>query len=79
MAGIYRGVKDCNVPVFTVLTMDASDSVAPIHDRMPVILGQKDARRAWMHGEQDLAGLFGDAAVRNIAYEPCGEQQMRLV
>lgn len=70
MAGIYREVDYATVPVFTILTMDASASVMPIHDRMPVILGGKDARRAWMQGENDLKGLFGDAAVREIVYQP---------
>ena len=79
MAAIYRRVADSDVPVFTILTMAASESVAPIHDRMPVILGRKDARRAWMQGEQDLVGLFRDAAVRDVVYEPCGKQQLRLI
>ncbi|MEM5770891.1 MAG: SOS response-associated peptidase family protein, partial [Bacillota bacterium] len=41
----------------TILTMAVSKSVETIHNRMPVILGRKDARRAWMQGEQDLGGL----------------------
>lgn len=79
MAAIYRSTDSDPVPVFTIITMDASDSVSPIHDRMPVILGSKLARRAWMQGEKDILGLFRETAVRDIAYKPCGEQQLRLV
>lgn len=79
MAAIYRQIENSEVPVFTILTMDASESVMPIHDRMPVILGSKEARRAWMSGERDLKGLFAHEAVRDVAYEPCGDQQIRLV
>ena len=37
MAGIYRLEK--GVPVFTILTRSPADSIAFIHNRMPVILG----------------------------------------
>lgn len=70
MAAIYRQAEGCGVPVFTILTMNASASVAPIHNRIPVILGTKEARRAWMGGEQDLDGLFQAGAVGEIACEP---------
>lgn len=68
MAAIFRTAEDAAVPLFTVLTMQASASVAPIHDRMPVILGEKVARRAWMRGEADIERLFREAAVREMAY-----------
>lgn len=70
MAAIFREVE-AGVPVFTILTMAASESVAPVHDRMPVILGRREARRAWMGGERDLRGLIEAEAVREIAHEPC--------
>ena len=78
MAGIYRQVEEGTLPVFTVMTMDASESVAPLHDRMPVILPSKEARRIWMSGERDFLGLFRDTAVRDIRYRPCGVQQVGL-
>ena len=70
MAAIYREVADATVPVFTILTMDASASVAPIHNRMPVILGNREARHAWMKGEKDVEGLIRHGAVLNIVYRP---------
>ena len=78
MAAIYRQVAEGTLPVFTILTMEPSESVAPLHNRMPVILGSKDARRIWMSGERDFLGLFRDTAVRDIRYRPCGEQQVGL-
>ena len=38
------------VETFTIVTTDANDSVAEIHDRMPVIL-PKDAEDAWLKAE----------------------------
>lgn len=38
MAGIYREDKDADLPVFVILTRQASPSVSSIHTRMPVIL-----------------------------------------
>lgn len=70
MAAIYRHMEEAGIPVFTILTKDASASVAPIHNRMPVILSSKEARLAWMHGENDLKGLFRDAALQEIVYRP---------
>ena len=72
MAAIYRKVADATVPVFTILTMEASASVAPIHNRMPVILGSREARHAWMKGEKDVQDLIRHAAVRDIIFSPAG-------
>lgn len=50
MAGISNIFKDeGGIPfeAFTILTTAANDSVAPIHDRMPVIL-MSDEREAWL-------------------------------
>ena len=38
------------VETFTIVTTDANDSVAQIHDRMPVIL-PRDSEVAWLQGE----------------------------
>ena len=38
------------VETFTIVTTDANDSVARIHDRMPVIL-PRDSEVAWLQGE----------------------------
>ena len=69
MAALYREVPGEALAVFTILTMDASPAVMDIHDRMPVILKDKSARRAWMQGARDLKGLFAEAAERDVSYE----------
>lgn len=71
MAGIYRHTEDSTVPVFTILTVAASDSVAPIHNRMPVILGGREARHAWINGE-DVQEILRYATIQDIAYRLAG-------
>ncbi len=45
-AGLYEEPRE-GLPVFTVLTTDANETVAPVHDRMPVILDREKAD-AWL-------------------------------
>lgn len=40
MAGFYR--MDGNEPCFVILTTAANESMSPVHDRMPLILDEKD-------------------------------------
>lgn len=45
-AGLYEETRD-GPPTFTVLTTGANASVAPVHDRMPVVLSPEKAA-AWL-------------------------------
>ncbi len=47
MAGLWREEPDSLLPVFVILTRAASEKVAAIHHRMPVIL-PRQARHAWV-------------------------------
>ena len=50
MAGIvnvFRDSSGCEYSAFVILTTTANDSVAPIHDRMPVILAP-DEGELWL-------------------------------
>jgi putative SOS response-associated peptidase YedK len=52
-AGLWERWKPAEgepVETFTIVTTDANEAVAPIHDRMPVIL-PKEAEDAWLHGD----------------------------
>ena len=52
-AGLWERWKPANgaaVETFTIVTTDANDAVAAIHDRMPVIL-PKEAEELWLHGD----------------------------
>ena len=58
------------VETFTILTTDANPAIAPVHDRMPVILPH-DAEEAWLTGDtQDalavLAPYANDTKLRAV-------------
>lgn len=59
MAGIYRLEK--GVPVFTILTRAPADSIAFIHDRMPVILPD-EAKADWLNLKYAADDLIHHAA-----------------
>jgi len=48
MVNIFRDASGSEYSAFVILTTAANDSVAPIHDRMPVILAQ-DERDYWLN------------------------------
>lgn len=47
---------DGPVPCFCIVTTAANDLVAPVHDRMPVVLAAGDVD-AWLDGRSDTAAL----------------------
>jgi putative SOS response-associated peptidase YedK len=56
-AGLWERWKPANgdpVETFTIMTTDANEAVAKIHDRMPVIL-PKESEDTWLHGEAGAA------------------------
>lgn len=69
MAGVYKEVVGAIAPVFTILTVDASESIAPIHYRMPVIWGSRAAQTAWIEGNIPLKDLIHDHAVQEIEFQ----------
>jgi putative SOS response-associated peptidase YedK len=69
LAGLYtieerNGLK---LPVYAVLTREPGESIAFIHDRMPVILG-KETVKAWMGSEVNPAEIV-KYALTNMYYE----------
>ncbi|MCL1790379.1 MAG: SOS response-associated peptidase [Peptococcaceae bacterium] len=48
LAGCYRKEQGDNLPRFVILTRQAINGVAAIHDRMPVIV-PKERRERWFH------------------------------
>lgn len=65
LAGIYR--LEEGAPVFSVLTKSPAESIAFIHDRMPVILPQ-EVMADWLNpryrGDEVLRSAVGDMAYR---------------
>ena len=56
-AGICKHPKDDgNKPEVSVITTAANEAMGELHDRMPVILGSKNAAMAWLQ-EDDRASL----------------------
>jgi putative SOS response-associated peptidase YedK len=64
-AGLWERWKPAEgepVETFTIVTTDANEAVASIHDRMPVIL-PREAEETWLHGTPDEArALLGPYA-----------------
>ncbi len=67
LAGIYR--MEAGKPVFAILTRDAAEGIAFIHERMPVIL-PNEAAEDWLnpkyHGEDIL-----NAAMTQMQFKIC--------
>lgn len=57
MAGIYRTERDRPVPVFSIITRDASPCIEHIHNRMPVIL-DREARNAWLSPSAQIDSIL---------------------
>lgn len=58
LCGLYR--LENGLPTFVILTAAASEDLAHIHDRMPLIL-PKSAVRAWIHPETEPEKLLSMA------------------
>jgi len=72
MAGIYnvvRGNDGLMKTVFAILTMDANQDVARIHDRMPVILDDR-SREIWLGDKPDMEALLQRAAETRLVLMP---------
>ena len=57
------------VETFTILTTDANEVVAPVHDRMPVIL-RPDAFESWLGGGDALLGPYPPAEMTAFRVNP---------
>ena len=66
LAGIYR--KEGNHASFTILTCEPAESIAFIHNRMPVIL-PVEAVGDWLNMRYDAADVL-KAAQKNMQYRP---------
>ena len=63
------------VPSATILTTTANAISAPVHDRMPVVLGGPDEEAAWMQGgDLELLGADRRGAHVGRARQPGGQQ-----
>jgi len=73
-AGLWERWKPAEgepVDTFTIVTTDANEAVARIHDRMPVIL-PLDAVHTWLTGPPDAARALLQPWAGDIALRPVG-------
>lgn len=72
---LLAGVR--NRDAFSVVTTKPSGSVAPVHDRMPVVL-QKDEARQWLYGDYaalaDRGGIALDVEAEPLPKAPDDRQ-----
>jgi putative SOS response-associated peptidase YedK len=61
LAGLYTRSSSCPFGEFTILTRPAAESIAFIHDRMPVIMPEDMVQR-WLSQEEDYSSLLAAAA-----------------
>jgi putative SOS response-associated peptidase YedK len=75
LAGLWARWKRADGKILescTILTTDANDKVAPVHDRMPVILGH-NAVGAWLDGAtkpQELKELLAPFPAKEMSVVP---------
>ncbi|MGM9659507.1 MAG: SOS response-associated peptidase [Faecousia sp.] len=67
LAGIYR--MEAGKPVFTVLTKNAAEDIAFIHERMPVIL-PNEAAADWLNPKYHGDDILKEAQL-NMKYTAC--------
>jgi putative SOS response-associated peptidase YedK len=71
---IWYGEDDQKLRTCTILTTAASSAIAPLHDRMPVIL-DRDGEAAWLEPSQPAARLremLGGLSPSETALRPVG-------
>lgn len=71
MAGIYR--IESGKPVFSILTREPADSIAFIHDRMPVIM-PKDVMYDWLNPKFKAEEILS-ASITTLDYTYAGNLQ----
>ena len=65
LAGLYRIENEC--PVFVILTRPAADTLAWMHDRMPVLLPETEVG-AWINPGSDPAEII-ESCLTDIRWE----------
>ena len=73
MAGCYNWYEDQER--FVILTTDANPSVAPVHNRMPLILEAEELKN-WMFDDQATESLLHKTPV--LLEQRAEYEQMRL-
>lgn len=73
LAGFCR--EEQGTPRYTILTTEANESMKPVHDRMPVMIG-KDEIRPWLSDNEKLSEFLERPQVRLIREQDSGQIRM---
>ena len=73
MAGVDREEK--GVQRYTILTTEANESMKPVHDRMPVMIG-KDEIRPWISDNERLSEFLERPQIQLIREQDSGQIRM---
>ena len=73
LAGFCR--EEQGVPKYTILTTEANESMRPVHDRMPLMIG-KDEISSWLSDNDRLSEFLERPQVRLIREQDSGQIRM---
>ena len=73
LAGLYR--EEQGMPRYTILTTEANESMKPVHDRMPLMIG-KDEIRPWLTDNDRLSEFLERPQIRLVREQDSGQIRM---
>lgn len=73
LAGFYH--EEEGVARYTILTTEANESIKPVHDRMPVIIG-RDELGPWIRDNEKLPEFLGRPQVQLVREQDSGQIRM---
>ena len=73
LAGFYR--EEYGVPKYTILTTEANDSIRPVHDRMPVMIG-RDEIGVWIRDKDKLTEFLNRPQIQLVREQDSGQIRM---
>ena len=73
LAGFYH--KEQGIPRYTILTTCANESMRPVHDRMPVMIGKKEIR-PWIIDNERLSEFLERPQVQLVREQDSGQIRM---
>ena len=75
LAGFYH--EEQGTPRYTILTTEANESMRPVHDRMPVMIG-RDEIRQWITDNEMLQACLERPQMELIREQDAGQIRMEL-
>lgn len=75
LAGIYH--EEQGTPRYTILTTQANESMIPVHDRMPVMIGRNEIR-SWLIDNEKLSDFLERPQVKLVREQDSGQIRMDI-